>query len=106
MTDLRLMRIEVAFARPDEQRILELQLAEGSTAREAVRASGLAELCPEIDAERCPVGVFGEKVAGDRILKPGDRVEIYRPLTVDPRERRRLLAAKGETMAGTRVGDK
>lgn len=86
------MHVEVAYARPDRQRLVTVDLAAGATARDAVHASGLANEFPEIDVERAPLGVFGCACAGDTVLRAGDRVEIYRPLQVDPKEARRRRA--------------
>lgn len=86
------MHVEVAYARPDRQRLVTVDLAAGATARDAVHASGLANEFPEIDVERVPLGVFGRACAGDTVLRAGDRVEIYRPLQVDPKEARRRRA--------------
>ena len=55
----------------------------------------------------CPLGIFGRVVADGQSVHAGDRVEIYRPLINEPREARRALAAKGDTMGGgKRGGDK
>lgn len=86
------MRVEVAYARPDRQRLVTVELAAGATARDAVRASRLEKEFPEIDCERAPLGVFGRACSDDTVLRAGDRVEIYRPLEVDPKEARRRRA--------------
>ncbi len=86
------MRVEVAYARPDRQRLVTVELAAGATARDAVRASRIADECPEIDLEQAPLGVFGRACADDTVLRAGDRVEIYRPLQIDPKEARRRRA--------------
>ena len=93
-----IIRIEVAYARPDHQWLLVLELPGGTTARAAALASSLERDCPELDLTRCPLGVFGQVVTDDRVLVSGDRVEIYRPLQHDPRDARRELAARGLTM--------
>jgi len=80
--------IEVVHARPARQRVVELQFTEGMTAMQAVQASGLlAEF--SLDPGALALGIHGRKVDGSRLLCPGDRVEIYRPLAGDPREARR-----------------
>lgn len=88
------MRVEVVYARPDDQRLVALELPAGSRAIDAVRASGLAEAFPEIDPATAPLGVFGRACPHGRVLRPGDRVEIHRPLQVDPKEARRLRARR------------
>lgn len=95
------IHIEVAYAQPQRQLILQLEVPRGTTAIEAVRLSGIEEQFPEIVLGRNRLGVFGKLCKDDRPLNPGDRVEIYRPLLVDPRDARRELAAAGRSM-GTR----
>lgn len=97
MTD-ELLRVEVAYARPERQRIVELHVPAGSTVREAAVRSGLQQQFPELDLQSCPVGVFGVSVADAHRVQDGDRVEIYRPLINEPREARRQRAADGKTM--------
>ena len=76
--------VEVAYAKPDEQRIFELQVPPGTTARDAVEQSGVGEHFPEIDLENLKLGIFGKVAKPDVALQAGDRVEIYRPITADP----------------------
>lgn len=92
------IHVEVAYARPDAQRVVGVDVPRLSTAEEAIRLSKITELFPEIDLSQQAIGIFGKKVARGTMLKQGDRVEIYRPLTADPKEVRRALAALGETM--------
>ena len=89
-----LIPVEVACALPDRQALLRLDVPAGSTARQAVERSGSAEQFPEIDVAQAPLGVFGQHVDADHALKPGDRVEIYRPLIADPKAARRKRASK------------
>lgn len=89
------LRVEVAYARPDEQLVLPLTVPAGATARDAVRRSGILERFPEIDLDRQQLGVFSRPVGGGHILRDGDRVEIYRPLQADPKEMRRKRARGG-----------
>lgn len=63
------------------------------SAEQAVRASGLLEEFPELAGQALALGVFGRTVDGRHVLRAGDRVEIYRPLKIDPREARRRAAA-------------
>ena len=64
------------------------------TAEEAVRASGLLEEFPELAGQALALGIYGRRVDGTQVLRAGDRVEIYRPLKVDPRDARRRAAAR------------
>ncbi|MCP1727004.1 putative ubiquitin-RnfH superfamily antitoxin RatB of RatAB toxin-antitoxin module [Natronospira proteinivora] len=94
--------VEVAYARPERQEILVLEVEVGTTAEEAVNRSGIAKLFPEIDLKESRVGIFGRLVKADQVLREGDRVEVYRPLKADPKEVRRQRAREGRTM---RKGD-
>jgi len=87
--------VEVAFARPDKQRIIALRVEEGTSAFDAVVASGIVKEFPEINPESDPMGIFSKPLNGkgrplpaEYRLRPGDRVEIYRPLTIDPKQAR------------------
>lgn len=92
------IRVEVAFARPDRQLILSVDVDEGATLIDAVRHSGILEEFPEIEPERAKMGIFGKLARKDQPLREGDRVEIYRPLVADPKEVRRERARQGRTM--------
>ncbi|QEQ95609.1 RnfH family protein [Neptunomonas concharum] len=90
------INVEVAFALPKQQRIVALQVEEGTTAYQAVIASGICQQFPQIDAEADPMGIFGKAIKDpkDTVLREGQRVEIYRPLIADPKEARAKRAAK------------
>lgn len=90
--------IEVAYATPLKQLILECQVEAGTSARDAVATSGIRQHFPEIDPETCDLGVFGKVIPEDYELQDGDRIEIYRPLIADPKEIRRQRAAQGLKM--------
>jgi putative ubiquitin-RnfH superfamily antitoxin RatB of RatAB toxin-antitoxin module len=84
------MKVEVVYARPDRADSVSLSLPAGATVRDALAASGF-----EVNLEKQAFGIFGKRVALDHALSPGDRVEIYRPLAMDPKEARRRRARKG-----------
>lgn len=88
--------VEVAYARPDVQVILPVQLPRGATVADALRDSRITERFPEIDLEQAKVGIFGKLTRMETELRPRDRVEIYRPLIADPKEVRRQRAAQGK----------
>ncbi|MDD5033689.1 MAG: RnfH family protein [Methylococcaceae bacterium] len=88
------MKVEVAYATPQEQLILSVESSEAITAEMAIRQSGILQRFPEIDLEKSQVGIFGKSCKLEQALKAGDRVEIYRPLIADPKESRRHRAAK------------
>ncbi|HHJ13838.1 MAG TPA: RnfH family protein [Gammaproteobacteria bacterium] len=88
--------VEVAYARPDEQRVIQLEVPEGTSAIQAVELSGIRQFFPEIPAEGIKLGIFGKLKKPEQVLAAGDRVEIYRPLIADPKEVRRKRAAQGK----------
>jgi len=92
--------VEVAYAQPDCQVLLRLRVATGTSAGEAVRQSGLLQRFAEIDSQNLTIGIFGDPVSPCAPLAQGDRVEIYRPLQVDPKEARRLRAARSRVGKG------
>lgn len=92
------MRIEVVYATPAEQAVVEVELPAGAAVGDAVRASGILARFPEIDLGHAAVGIFGERVTLDRPLEQGDRVEIYRRLAADPKEVRRRRARKRRSL--------
>lgn len=101
MSDNDMITVEIAYALPDRQRILELQVPVGTTAMEAVRRSGIEQLFPELEVEKAKLGVFSQVLgtkglapASDYQLRERDRIEIYRPLIADPKEARRKRAEK------------
>lgn len=92
------MVVEVAYALPHKQKIVTLNVPEGTSMLDAVRQSGMDQHFPELDLNNVPVGIFGKAVPkpAERVLQPGERVEIYRPLIADPKEVRKQRAAKAK----------
>lgn len=88
------MRVTVVVAWPEHASEVALALPAGATVADALAGSRLASRHPEIDLARSPVGIFGRRVARDRVLADGDRVEIYRRLVADPKEARRRRARR------------
>ncbi|MDO1527327.1 RnfH family protein [Fulvimonas sp. R45] len=84
--------VEVACALPDRQKTYRVELAAGATAWQAVVAAGVAQDWPDLSIDPVQLGVFGRQVAADHVLHDGDRVEVYRPLALDPKEARRRRA--------------
>ena len=106
MADVDLISVEVAYALPYKQKIIELLVEPGTTALQAVERSGIVNYFPEIDMSTLKLGIFGQSLgnkgqdaAAAHILHQGDRVEIYRPLISDPKDARRKRAEKN-TSAG------
>ena len=89
--------IEVAYALPDKQRIIKLDVPEGTTVMQAVVMSQMDSIFEDLTlSEDLKLGVWGKAVTADRALVAGERVEIYRPLLVDPKEVRRARAARAK----------
>ncbi|MDX2458233.1 MAG: RnfH family protein [Gammaproteobacteria bacterium] len=90
--------VEVAYALPEKQLILSLDVAPDATLEEVIRASGILDKFPEIDLGKNKVGVFGKPGKLGDTLHADDRIEIYRPLIADPKEVRKQRAARGKVM--------
>ena len=92
------LSIEIAYALPQKQELVQLKLPAGSTVQQAIEASGLKQRHPEIDLAKNKVGIFGKLSKLDAPLRDRDRVEIYRPLIADPKEVRKKRAEEGKVM--------
>ena len=86
--------VELVYALPGRQTLVVLTVPRDTTVVDAIVRSGLPLSHPEIDTMRGQIGIFGKRVPPETILKNGDRIEIYRPLTADPKEARRRRAKK------------
>ncbi len=102
MSDL--INVEVVLATPPKQVLIALRVPQGSTAAEVIAASGVEGQFPDLRPAELAVGVWGRLVERDHVVGDGDRVEIYRPLLIEPREARRQLARAGRTMGPTARG--
>lgn len=91
------IQVEVAYALPNRQALLRVEVPAGCTVAQAIDLSGIREQFAELRIESDAVGIFSRKVPLDHALQEGDRVEIYRPLVADPKETRRKRA---KTSAG------
>ncbi len=91
-----MLNIEVAYARPDRQEIVKLTVPEGTSVRQAVTLSGICQVFPEIDPDAIDMGIFSKVIKNpdSHKLREGDRVELYRPLTIDPKQARLNRAKK------------
>ncbi len=92
------LAIEVVFALPARQELISLTVDPGTTVAMAIRECAIGDLFPEDDLANYQAGIWGKPVGRDHVLKDGDRLELYRPLSMDPREARRKLAADGRSM--------
>ena len=86
------MIVTIVYARPDVRHLLQVEVAPGATIEQAIEASGLLSLEPELGSGALAVGVWNREVRLDSLVSDGDRIEVYRPLTVDPKEARRIRA--------------
>lgn len=91
-----MIAVEVAYALPERQYLLALSVEANCTVLDAVRRSGIVEQCPEIDLGAVTLGIFGKVIEqpAQHALRDGDRIEIYRPLSIDPKAARRARANK------------
>lgn len=108
-----LIPVEVAYATPNRQLILRLEVAPGTTAYEAVLWSDISREFSEIDPDQNAMGIFSRRLDGktlprpeEYVLREMDRVEIYRPLIIDPKQARLLRAKKSRPSAGETGDDK
>ena len=86
------MRVEVVYGTAERQTLIALEVAEGSTVAQVLRAAAATQAFAGLPLESMPAGVFGRPVDRAAVLGPGDRVELYRPLAMDPKEARRRRA--------------
>ncbi len=86
------MIVTVVYARPGMQHVLPTDVAAGATVEQAIIASGLLALVPGLKLAEAGAGIWNHPVALDALVREGDRIEVYRPLQVDPKEARRLRA--------------
>ena len=84
------VHVEIVYAQADEQVLLALNVNEDATIAQAITQSGLLDQFSELAMDSLQVGIFSRKATLDTLLQSGDRIEIYRPLTIDPKEARRL----------------
>jgi len=96
MSEDNTIQVEVAYALPEKQAIVEVEVAVGTTALEAAQQSGITDKFKGIDLDNAKFGIFGNVVSAKQVLREGDRVEIYRPLIADPKEVRKARAARAK----------
>ena len=97
--------VDVVYALPTTQELVQLTLAQGSTVQQAIAASGLLQKYPEIDLSKNKLGIYGKLTKADIALHDHDRVEIYRALIADPKEVRKKRALEGKVMKKGTVGE-
>lgn len=94
-----MIEIEVAYALPRQQFLIQEKVIEGTTIAEALLISSIHQLVPSIEIVDGKVGLFGKVAKMTQVLKAGDRIEIYRPLVNDPKEARRRKAMQADKSA-------
>jgi putative ubiquitin-RnfH superfamily antitoxin RatB of RatAB toxin-antitoxin module len=90
------MKIGIAYAVPNRQVWLNVEVPDGATVKDAIERSGILKQFPEIDLEQQKVGIFSKLAKLDAAIEDGDRVEIYRPIVCDPKTVRRKAKPEGE----------
>ena len=84
--------VELVFAMPDRQVLRSIDMPEGASVADVIEAGNLAREFPDLGLDELQAGIWGRPVDREQVVRDGDRVEIYRPLEMDPREARRLKA--------------
>ncbi len=92
----KIIPIEVAYASASQSWLIPFEVEEGTTVQQAIASSGILEQCPDINLQTNKVGLFSKIIELDVLVRAGDRIEIYRPLILDPKEARRLRAEKAK----------
>lgn len=92
------INVEVVYALPDEQTLLNINVPDDSEIKDVVIKSEILELHPELDLEKLEVGIFGKLAKMSQTVRDRDRIEIYRPLIADPKEVRKRRAAEGKRL--------
>ena len=96
MSEDSTITVEVGYALPHKQALLEIQVPVGTTVLEAAQRSGMSEKFDGVDLDNAKFGIYAKVVAPTQVLREGDRVEIYRPLVADPKEVRKARAARAK----------
>jgi putative ubiquitin-RnfH superfamily antitoxin RatB of RatAB toxin-antitoxin module len=92
MVNLKKIRVEVAYATPVKQTIIPIEINEGCTIESAINCSGILEYYPEIDLKNQKIGIFSKIKSLSDAVQAGERIEIYRELTINPKDARRQRA--------------
>jgi putative ubiquitin-RnfH superfamily antitoxin RatB of RatAB toxin-antitoxin module len=94
-----LIEIEVVYGLPHKQVLLSLKVPKGTSMLNCIKLSGIVKHFPEIIPEEAVIGIFSKLCKLEDVIHQGDRIEIYRPLTADPKEMRKLRAEKAKQAA-------
>ena len=96
MSDKQTIHVEVAYAQPEKQAIVPLDVPQGTTALQAAELSGIVDRFEGLSLDGAKLGIFGKAVPNTQVLAAGERVEIYRPLLIDPKVERKARAAEAK----------
>lgn len=96
MSEDQKISVEIAYALPDRQAIVPVEVSPGATALEAAEQSGIVDRFEGLSLEGAKLGIFGKAVPNTHVMSAGERVEIYRPLQADPKEVRKARAAEAK----------
>lgn len=99
MTKVQNYKAEVVFALEGEQTILLLEVPIGSRIEDVINKSGIKDIYPSETLDSCAVGIWGEVRERNTVIEDGDRIELYRLLHSDPKDKRRSLALLGKSMS-------
>jgi uncharacterized protein len=94
MAQTEAVSVTVIYALPERQTAVHLTVPVGTSVAETVANSGLTRRFPQINEHPLSCAIYGQAVPLTRVVRPGDRVEILRPLVIDPKESRRQAAAR------------
>ena len=103
MTKVQNYKAEVVFALKGEQIILPLEVPIGSRIEDVINKSGIKDIYPSEPLNSCAVGIWGKVRERNTVIEDGDRIELYRFLHSDPKDRRRSLALLGKSMSQKRA---
>ena len=90
----RMLTVDVVYADAAQAIRRRLEMAPGSTVMQAIEASGIIAWLPETAVDSARFGIFSRRVSAEQMLQSGDRIEIYRPLQLDPMDARRRRARR------------
>jgi len=97
MEPLKKIKVEVIYANPRAQKLIALEIEEGATLAAVIQQSGILSIFPEISLAQQKIGIFSKPKTLTDIAHDGDRIEIYRPLLIDPKEARRGRSRDSKT---------
>jgi len=101
MSQTDVIQVEIVFGLPERQELVSLLVSRGTSCADAINQSGIAAAFPNVDLDACPIAIWGRPVEKGTQARDGDRIEILRPLDIDPRAARRQLAEAGQFMGSS-----